>query len=46
MEGSPAFVEWWTTFHCGLEKSDDWVDTFAGIVFKSGLDALKERFGG
>ena len=45
-DGNRAFVEWWTTFDCEPEKIDDWVHTFAGIVFKSGLDALKERFGG
>ena len=45
-DGHRAFVEWWTTFDCEPEKIDDWVHTFAGIVFKSGLDALKERFGG
>jgi uncharacterized protein YndB with AHSA1/START domain len=45
-DGDRAFVEWWTTFDCEPEKIDDWVHTFAGVVFKSGLDALKERFGG
>ena len=45
-DGNRAFVEWWTTFDCEPEKIDDWVHTFAGIVFKGGLDALKERFGG
>lgn len=45
-DGHRAFVEWWTTFDCEPEKIDDWVHTFAGIVFKSGLDALKARFGG
>lgn len=45
-DGNRAFVEWWTTFDCEPEKIGDWVHTFAGIVFKSGLDALKERFGG
>ncbi len=45
-DGHRAFVEWWTTFDCEPEKIDDWVHTFAGIVFKGGLDALKARFGG
>jgi Polyketide cyclase / dehydrase and lipid transport len=45
-DGHRAFVEWWTTFDCGPEKIDDWVHTFAGMVFKGGLDALKGRFGG
>ena len=45
-DGHRAFVEWWTTFDCEPEKIDDWIHTFAGIVFKGGLDALKERFGG
>ena len=41
-----AFVEWWTTFDCDVAKSDEWIQTFAGAVFKGGLDALVERFGG
>ena len=45
-DGDRTFVEWWTTFDCEPDKIDDWVHTFTGIVFKSGLDALKERFGG
>jgi len=45
-DGHRAFVEWWTTFDCEPEKIDDWVHTFAGIVLKTGLDALKARFGG
>ena len=45
-DGHRAFVEWWTTFDCEPEKIDDWVHTFAGAVFKGGLDALKARFGG
>ena len=45
-DGHRAFVEWWTTFDCEPEKIDDWTHTFAGIVFKGGLDALKAKFGG
>ena len=45
-DGDRAFVEWWTTFDCEPEKIDDWVHTFAQVVFKGGLDALKARFGG
>jgi uncharacterized protein YndB with AHSA1/START domain len=45
-DGNRAFVEWWTTFDCEPDKIDDWVHTFAGVVFKGGLDALKARFGG
>ena len=45
-DGHRAFVEWWTTFDCEPERIDDWIHTFAGIVFKSGLDALKAHFGG
>ena len=45
-DGNRAFVEWWTTFDCEPEKIDDWVHTFAVMVFKGGLDALKARFGG
>lgn len=41
-----CFVEWSTTFDCDVAKIDEWVTTFAGAVFKSGLDALKDRFGG
>ncbi|MCB1883455.1 MAG: SRPBCC family protein [Geminicoccaceae bacterium] len=41
-----AFVEWWTTFDCDVAKSGEWVSTFAGGVFKGGLDALKARFAG
>ncbi len=44
-DGGGAFIEWWTTFDCEPEKIDEWVETFAGAVFKSGLDALKARFG-
>lgn len=45
-DGDRSFVEWWTNFDCEPAKIDRWVHTFAGIVFKSGLDALKVRFGG
>jgi hypothetical protein len=45
-DGDRAFVEWWTTFDCEPEKIDDWIHTFAEVVFKGGLDALKARFGG
>ena len=45
-DGNRAFVEWWTTFDCEPEKIDDWVHTFAVMVFKGGLDALKGRFEG
>lgn len=45
-DSGKAFVEWWTTFDCEPEKIEEWVATFAGAVFKSGLDALKARFGG
>ena len=45
-DGHRAFVEWWTTFDCEPEKIDDWTHTFASIVFKGGLDALKAKFGG
>ncbi len=39
-----SFVEWWTTFDCPVERIDEWVGTFAGAVFKGGLDALQQRF--
>jgi hypothetical protein len=39
-----SFVEWWTTFDCPVERIDEWTNTFAGAVFKGGLDALKQRF--
>ncbi|MEK0083700.1 SRPBCC family protein [Benzoatithermus flavus] len=45
-DSGKAFVEWWTTFDCEPEKIEAWVETFAGAVFKSGLDALKAHFGG
>jgi Polyketide cyclase / dehydrase and lipid transport len=45
-DGGRSFVEWWTTFDCPPERTEEWVKTFAGAVFKSGLDALKKRFGG
>lgn len=45
-DGGHAFVEWWTTFDCEPERIEEWTRTFAGAVFKSGLDALKARFGG
>ena len=45
-DGNRSFVEWWTTFDCAPEKSQEWVDTFAGAVFKGGLDAIKAHFGG
>jgi hypothetical protein len=45
-DGGRSFVEWWTTFDCPPERGQEWVDTFAGAVFKGGLDALKARFGG
>ncbi|MGD9511377.1 MAG: SRPBCC family protein [Geminicoccaceae bacterium] len=45
-DGDRAFVEWWTTFDCEPEKIAEWTDTFAGAVFKSGMDALKAKFGG
>lgn len=45
-DGDRCFAEWWTTFDCDVAKIDQWVDTFAGAVFKGGLDALKQRFGG
>jgi hypothetical protein len=45
-DGGRSFVEWWTTFDCPPERADEWVKTFAGAVFKGGLDALKKRFGG
>jgi hypothetical protein len=45
-DGDRAFVEWSTTFDCDVAKIDEWVATFAGAVFKGGLDALKDRFGG
>ena len=41
-----CFAEWWTTFDCDVARIDEWVATFAGAVFKGGLDALKARFGG
>jgi uncharacterized protein YndB with AHSA1/START domain len=45
-DSGKAFVEWWTTFDCEPEKIEEWVETFAGVVFKGGLDALKARFAG
>jgi hypothetical protein len=45
-DGDRCFAEWWTTFDCDVAKSDEWVQTFAGTIFKGGLDALKARFGG
>lgn len=45
-DGNRAFVEWWTTFDCPPERTDEWVKTFARGVFGSGLAALKKRFGG
>lgn len=45
-DGDRCFIEWWTTFDCDIEKSEEWVAFFAGAVFKGGLDALKQRFGG
>ena len=45
-DGGRSFVEWWTTFDCDPAKADEWVATFAGTIFKGGLDALKDRFGG
>jgi hypothetical protein len=45
-DGGRSFVEWWTTFDCPPERGEEWVKTFAGAVFKGGLDALKKRFGG
>ena len=45
-DGGRSFVEWWTLFDCEPSQIPTWVDTFAGAVFKSGLDALKSRFGG
>lgn len=45
-DGDRCFAEWWTTFDCDVAKRDEWVQTFAGTIFKGGLDALKARFGG
>lgn len=45
-DGDRSFVEWWTVFDCDVAKIDEWVTTFSGPVFKTGLDALKGRFGG
>jgi hypothetical protein len=45
-DGDRSFVEWWTTFDCEVDKIDEWIAAFSGSVFKSGLDALKQRFGG
>jgi hypothetical protein len=45
-DGDRCFAEWWTTFDCDVAKTDEWVHTFGGVVFKGGLDALKDRFGG
>jgi len=45
-DGDRCFAEWWATFDCDVAKIDEWVETFAGAVFKGGLDALKGRFGG
>lgn len=45
-DGNRAFVEWWTTFDCPVERIDEWVDTFANGVFQAGFDALKARFSG
>jgi len=45
-DGDRCFVEWWTVFDCDVAKIDEWVETFSGPVFKTGLDALKSRFGG
>ncbi len=45
-DGDRCFAEWWTTFDCDVAKIDEWIETFAGAVFKGGLDALKARFGG
>ena len=43
-DGDRCFVEWWATFDCAPEAADEWVNTFAGGVFQSGFDALRERF--
>lgn len=43
-DSKQSFVEWWATFDCPPERLGEWVDTFAGAVFKGGLDALKERY--
>ncbi len=45
-DGDRCFAEWWTTFDCNVAKTDEWRHTFADVIFKGGLDALKERFGG
>ena len=45
-DGERTFVEWWTTFDCPPERHEEWIGTFAGAVFKGGMDALKARFGG
>lgn len=45
-DGDRCFAEWWATFDCDVAKADEWIATFAGAVFKGGLDALKDRFGG
>ena len=45
-DGDRCFAEWWTTFDCDVARIDEWVHTFGGVVFKGGLDALKDRFGG
>ncbi len=45
-DGERSFVTWTTTFDCDVANIDEWVETFAGSIFKTGLDALKSRLGG
>lgn len=45
-DGERSFVTWTTTFDCDVDKMDEWVATFAGDIFKGGLEALKAHLGG
>lgn len=45
-DGNRCFAEWWTSFDCAPDETDQWVDTFANGVFQTGFDSLKRRFGG
>lgn len=42
-DGGRAFVEWHSTFDCEAAQVDAMVSTFAGAVYKGGLDWLRDN---
>ena len=44
-EGNRCFIEWVAEFDCPPEKAAELTETVSRGLFKTGLDALKKRYG-